>query len=186
MVSRDPVPPEFSRVVDAPAIVLAGGGREHFTASDSERAALAARLGVVALLSLEAALDLRVWRGCGLEVEGVLRARVVQTCVVSLEPLESVIEALILAQYLPAAMVPDDSPEAAEAVFDPSAADPPELIPEGGRLDFGELVTQHLAIAIDPYPRRAGAEFASHLDRASSPEQGPFAKLAALKRPPKE
>jgi uncharacterized protein len=165
---------------------MAGGASEHLVANDGERAALAARLGLVKLLALEAALDLRVWRGCGLEVEGVLKARVVQTCVVSLEPLESAIEAPIHAQYLPATMIPADSPDAAEAVLDPLAAEPPELIPEDGRLDLGELVTQHLAVGLDPYPRRAGAEFAAHLEKVTPPEQGPFAKLAALKRPPEE
>ncbi len=185
-MARGLVLPEFSRIVDARAIVMAGGASERLVASDSERAALAARLGLVQLLSLEAALDLRVWRGCGLEVEGVLKARVVQTCVVSLEPLESAVEAPIRAQYLPAVMIPADSPEATEAALDPFAADPPELLPEGGRLDLGELVSQHLAVAIDPYPRRANVEFAAHLEKATAPEQGPFAKLAALKRQPEE
>jgi len=185
-MARGLVLPELCRIVDAPAIVMTGGASERLVASDSERTALATRLGLAQLLSLEAALDLRAWRGCGLEVEGVLKARVVQTCVVSLELMESAIEAPIRAQYLPAAMVPADSPEATEAALDPFAADPPELIPEGGRLDLGELVTQHLAVAIAPYPRRADAEFAAHLEKAPAPEQGPFAKLAALKRPPEE
>jgi hypothetical protein len=185
-MTRSVVVPEFSRIVDAQAVVVAGGASEHLVANESERAALATRLGLVRLLSLEAALDLRVWRGCGLEVEGVLKARLVQTCVVSLEPLASAIEVPIRAQYLPAAMVPADSPEATEDALNPFAADPPELIPEGGHLDFGELVTQHLAVAIDPYPRRAGVEFSAHLEGAAPPEQGPFAKLAALKRPAKE
>lgn len=181
-MTQDSAFQEFSRIVDAPAIVVAGGASEHFEANESEKVALAARLGVVKVLSLEADLDLRVWRGCGLEVEGGLKARVVQTCVVTLEPMESAIEAEIRAQYLPASMIPQDSPEAREAAIDLSAAEPPEGIPEGGRLDLGELVTQHLAVAVDPYPRRVGAEFSGHLERATSLEAGPFAKLAALKR----
>lgn len=183
---RDPLLPEFSRLIDAPAVLAAGGASEHLSANDGERAALARRLGLVSIASLEATLELRTWRGCGLEVEGVLKARVVQSCVVSLEPIESMIETVVLARYLPSAMNPSDSLEMTEAALDPFATEPPETLPQSGRLDLGELVTQHLAIAVDPYPRRPDAEFAGHIEKDAQGEGGPFAKLAALKPRPKE
>jgi hypothetical protein len=177
--------PEFSRLVDAPAIVAAGGTREHLVPKESERQALAARLGLVGLNALEAMLDVRVWRVGGLEVSGTLKALIVQTCVVSLEPFESAIEVPVHAQYLPQAMLPRESLAAETQLADAFAPEPPEVLPDSGRVDLGELVTQHLAVAIDPYPRRAGVTFDAPRGEAMSARESPFAKLAALVRPPK-
>jgi hypothetical protein len=182
-MTREPPAPELSRLLDFASTVLAGGAHEHVMASASERAALARRLGVVEVRALEAMLDLRPWRGCGLETEGVLRATVVQTCVVSLELVESAIEAPISARYLPAAMSMSEASEPTQGDLDPFAEEPPEIVGEGRCIDLGELIVQHLAVAIDPYPRRPGAEFSAHIEAAASPDEGPFAKLAALKRP---
>lgn len=184
-MTRVPTAPEFSRFIDAPAIVAAGGARERLVPKDTERAALAARLGLAGLNALEATLDVRVWRGCGLEVSGTLKALIVQTCVVSLEPFESAIEVPVHAQYLPQAMLPRESLAAETQLADAFAPEPPELLPESGRVDLGELVTQHLAIAIDPYPRRPGVTFDAPREENAPARESPFAKLAALIRPPK-
>ena len=69
----------------------------------------------------------------------------------------------------------------------PSIADPflPTKIREG-RLDAGRTVYEHLATALDPYPRKAGAELPPEVaetePRAES--DNPFAVLARMKKQP--
>jgi hypothetical protein len=43
-------------------------------------------------------------------------------------------------------------------LVDPDAPDPPELL-VGNTLDVGEAIAEHLALALEPYPRAPGAEF---------------------------
>lgn len=106
-------------------------------------------------------------------------ARVTLTCVVTLEPVEQVIEEKFARLYLPGAPAPD------LLDLDPDAEDPPE--PLGDSLDPGEAAAEATALAIDPYPRKAGAVFngtiaapegAEPLSEAASK---PFASLAALR-----
>ena len=68
------------------------------------------------------------------------------------------------------------------------ADDPPETF-IGDSVDLGGLVLEHLAMAIDPYPRKAGEEFpadevSSRVEQEESDptKQSPFAVLEALKR----
>jgi hypothetical protein len=62
-----------------------------------------------------------------------------------------------------------------------AAADQPEAL-ENGQLDLGALAAEFLMLAIDPYPRKAGAVF-EPLPAGKEPA-GPFAALANLKRAP--
>jgi hypothetical protein len=56
--------------------------------------------------------------------------------------------------------------------------EPPDLIVDG-QIDFGAVVVEFLALALDPYPRKPGAAFAG-----GDPEpvrQSPFEALRDLK-----
>ena len=95
-------------------------------------------------------------RGSGLHVSGQVSARVGQTCVVTLEPIESAVEEAVDLH----------SCRRADAVRAQSARkrshggdEPPEPLMDG-RLDLGALATEFLILGIDPYPRKPGAEFA--------------------------
>jgi uncharacterized metal-binding protein YceD (DUF177 family) len=57
------------------------------------------------------------------------------------------------------------------------AVDPPDLI-EDGIIDLGGYVVEHLALELDPFPRKPGAEFTPP---ETDPEPSPFAVLARLK-----
>ena len=57
---------------------------------------------------------------------------------------------------------------------------------ETAKIDAGELVAQHLALALDPHPRAPGAEWQGPGDgfdaaNIAPPAAGPFAKLGQLK-----
>ena len=66
----------------------------------------------------------------------------------------------------------------------PADQEQPEPMPEDG-LDVGGLVAEQLALAIDPYPRKEGADLGQVLDRlgidAQAGKPNPFAALEALK-----
>ncbi|HWK95797.1 MAG TPA: DUF177 domain-containing protein [Pseudolabrys sp.] len=120
-------------------------------------------------------------RGGKLEVSGRVRARVGQTCVVSLEPMETEIDEAIDLTF---------APPAAGAVLDEhGASEPPrpagEDAPEpliGNSIDLGAIAAEFLILAIDPYPRKEGAEFAPPAVEETGNK--PFAALAALQKNP--
>ena len=145
--------PEFSR----PFAVEALGEEElveRIEATAEERAAVARRLGLVALDRLAATL--RIGRGeedSLILVAGHMEAEATQSCVVTLAPVDSRLGQDFALRFLAAS---DDGGEIDPVEIDADAEDPPEpLGPEG--LDLGEAVVQQLAMALEPYPRSEGA-----------------------------
>lgn len=155
--------------------VPSGGSAVVLEADGAARAALARHLDISAVAALRAELAVRPWRGDGLTVEGRLTAEVVQTCVVTLEPVTNAIDTTIADYYAP-------DPEAA-ARAEPSAPDADDIEPLiGGRVDLGALVVEHLSLALDPYPRRPGVAFQDiEADTDRQDAESPFARLGALR-----
>ncbi|MGH7185011.1 MAG: DUF177 domain-containing protein, partial [Pseudomonadota bacterium] len=117
-----------------------------------------------------------------LRVEGRFEAEVAQSCVVTLEP----IAARLAASF--SALFGEGGPGLAALAQGADGSDPPEPI-ERGVIDVGETVAQHLALALDPYPRKPGAsvprEYSATEEAGSREERrNPFAGLGSLKRPP--
>jgi uncharacterized protein DUF177 involved in 23S rRNA accumulation len=143
------------------------------------RDAMAAVAGVREILLANAALDLTPAGGGRVHVAGRVRGRVGQTCVVTLEPIESDIDEPIDLIFAPPEQIPhladlvDDSAES-----DAEIPDPPEPI-ENGVIDLGRLATDTLFLSIDPYPRKPDAVFEPPMV-AADPEDHPFAALKAL------
>lgn len=171
--------PEFSRPLAIEDIGHEGAALT-LEASAEERRRLAERFGLLALDSLTA--DLTVTRGASgipVRVRGRLHASVVQECVVSLDPVPSEINELVEAEYAPAAE------DGTEEAFDPDEPEPPEPL-EGDSLELGELVAQHLSLALDPYPRREGAESpeweSGGAEDGEKAAENPFAVLAGLRK----
>jgi len=179
MVESEPAPVEFSRIVDIEALadeeLL-----QIIEATPGERAALARRFGLLALDGLRAKVRLRKERGPQIRVEGEFTAEVVQSCVVTLEPVRSRVADTFSISFAPAA----DLDQGTELDLSPWAEDLPEPL-VGGAVDIGETVAQQLALALDPYPRAEGVTFAAADYPALSPdrpENGPFAALASLRK----
>ncbi len=117
-------------------------------ANEAECAALARRLRLPGVLALRCTFRLvRLAAGCVL-AEGHLRAKVTQTCVVSLDDFPAEIDERFRVRFVPAGQESDDP--------DPEADD--EIGFTGGMLDLGEAAAEQLALALDPYPRAPGAE----------------------------
>jgi len=137
-------------------------------ASASELPAIAGRLRVVALAKLQCAFKLRRIGATTIEVQGVLQARVTETCVVSLDPFEHEAREAFTLYFVPAGTEDDD--------LDPEAID--EIPYSGSAIDLGEAAVEQLALALDPYPRQPGAALPADLTDEPS---GPFAALQALR-----
>lgn len=153
-------------------------------ATEPERAALARLNGIPAVLSLVARLRVRRFRGDGLEATGGLQARLRQTCVLSLEDFDSDVQEPIEVRFAPPAEAPrprsrrrgaePDEPQEHEVLGD----DPPDPL-IGGSVDLGAVVSEFLTLALDPYPRRPGAQFAEPApeEQAAAASVSPFARL---------
>jgi uncharacterized metal-binding protein YceD (DUF177 family) len=143
------------------------------------RDAMAEVAGLREILSASASLDVTPKSGGRVHVAGHVRARIGQTCVVTLEPIENDIDEPIDLIFAPPEQIPqlaDLVDEAADS--DVEIPDPPEPI-VNGVIDLGRLATDALFLAIDPYPRRPDAVFEPPVV-AADPEDHPFAALKAL------
>jgi len=142
-------------------------------ADPAECAALAARMHLPAVQSLTCRFRLRPARGIGkgdsFEGQGSLRAKVTQTCVVTLDDFPTELSEEFIVHFVPAG-TEDEEPE----------LDSVDEIPYTGTvIDLGEASAEQLALALEPYPRKPGVELEQ--DSAISAEN-PFARLAALRK----
>jgi uncharacterized metal-binding protein YceD (DUF177 family) len=157
---------------------LAAAGRDiKLSATPDERKRIASALGVVEIPKLTATLLLESTRK-GARLSGEIAAEVVQACIVTLEPVTQHIAEDITVEFAHA----DSEPAAHESVeIDPEAPDPPDPI-IGGVIDIGKSVEEHLALALDPYPRAQNAEIpADYRATKMTPSQSPFSALEALR-----
>ncbi len=171
---------ELSRPLQVDRVPL-GGMTEHIVASPDERAALAARFSLREIASLEANLDIDRAEGKMFAVTGKLFADVVQDCVVTLEPLPDHVTDNIDVLFAPPHLAENDREGALPDLGD---AEPPEPI-VNGIIDLGELVAQHFATALNPYPRKEGAEVGVYevgtkTNPLENKANNPFAKLAEM------
>jgi len=170
-----------------PVVVLQipeSGLHRELDADEAVRQAMADIAGLREVLSAHASLDVTPKGGGRFHIAGNVRARVGQTCVVTLDPIENDIDESIDLIFAP----PEQIPELADLVDDAvegaaETPDPPEPI-VNGIIDLGRLATDALLLGIDPYPRKPDAVF-EHEVTAPDPEDHPFAALKALTAQPK-
>jgi hypothetical protein len=148
-------------------------------AEPAVRDAMAEVAGLRGILSASASLDVTPKGGGRFHVAGRVRARIGQTCVVTLDPIENDIDEAVDLIFAP----PDQIPELADLVdevadADTEIPDPPEPI-VNGVIDLGRLATDALFLAIDPYARKPDAVFEPPVV-PDDPEDHPFAALKAL------
>jgi uncharacterized metal-binding protein YceD (DUF177 family) len=179
-MTNDSDTPVLSRPLKIDEIRDGSNGKTE--ATEAELAAIARMLELVALKRL--ALSYRVDRaGTGrLRLTGRLQADVSQTCVVSLEPVETQLEVPVEVEFWPAALV-EELDRNAEDGGSQGLLDWPEPVVDG-QIDLGPVMYETLATALDPYPKRPGASFdwsQGAPAAAGEGRSGPFAALAALK-----
>ena len=135
-------------------------------ATPEECVALAADFGIVGIRDLVGrfAVSGSMTR---LHVGGVVEALVTQICSVSLEPFETPLRETVDVDF---------TSRDALAGTDAEDADLPDPI-VNGRIDFGALTAEHLALGLDPYPRKPGIAF----EPVVAKEEKPLATLRRLR-----
>ena len=172
---------EFARPIPLDRI-SSSWTRHLIEAGPEERAALAARFDLISIERLSAEVKLRRDRaGTQVAFTARLSAAVVQECVVTLEPVPAEVEEEVEIRF-------DLSAEILTAELDIDADDDSVEPMEGDALDIGEVIAQHLSLALDPFPRHPSAPSApAEEDRVvleTEPEEpepvrpSPFAALA--------
>ncbi len=160
------VSPELPRPV---AVDRASAGlRLQVEASPTECEAVAKRMVLLAVKFLTCRFDLKRGESGAVLADGVLRARVTQNCVVSLEPFDADITELFSVRFVPEHALTED----------PDIEDDDEIPYEGSTIDLGEATCEQLALALDPFPRKPGAELPAV---AEDSQDNPFAALAKLR-----
>ena len=180
---------EIERIVDLDRMGSTGAALD-IVASDSERAALAKRFGFLGVPAFSARVTVDRRPGGQIMVEGRMRGRIVQACVLTLDPVTQELDDTFRIVFKKD-LADERDPESGEAVLS-AQADAPEPL-SGNLLDIGEIVAEQLSLAAEPYPRRPGAKLEDVLPkprgggRKGLPEQRrhPFAGLAALRDKPR-
>ena len=151
-----------------------GGAKRTLEPDAATRARIVKALDLASLDAFSAEMELAP-SPAGWRLSGRVRASLAQTCGITLEPLPLEIDAPFVLSLAEA--VEEDSDEIIITLDDES----PDLI-ENGQIDLGQYAVEQLALRLDPFPRKPGAEFVQPPEPA---EISPFAVLKQL-RPSEE
>ncbi len=177
--------PDPWRVPVAIAQIPETGLHRDIEADQAIRHAIADIGGLREVLSAQASFDVTPKSGGRFHVSGQVRARVGQTCVVTLDPMESDIDEEIDLIFAP----PEQIPQMAALVDEAEHATVRRRIRRSrsrteSSISAGLPPTRCIS-RVDPYPRKPDAVF-EPLVEATDPEDHPFAALKALKVKPKK
>ncbi|MGZ5935101.1 MAG: YceD family protein [Rhizomicrobium sp.] len=131
--------------------------------------------------SFSATVSLQKLSAARFTYDADMRAEIVQDCVVTLEPVRSLLERKIHRElHLTETRRP---PADSDVLVDP-VADEDDVLEEISNLhyDLAGPLLEELILAIDPYPRAPGVAFSPPPDPGGQPES-PFAVLKNLKKP---
>lgn len=132
-----------------------GGIVADLTAEAAERRALARRFDLLDLGLLRAGGRLERTMEHEIRFSGWFEAEVVQTCVLSLEPVPATLRERFERRYR---RVTESTARVARLErIAPDDEDEAEIV-TGATIDLGEAVAEELALALDPYPRAPDAE----------------------------
>ena len=151
------------------------GERIDLVADETERAAIAKRLGLMSIDRLDAHLVLER-NGGEVRATGRIKAALTQSCVASGETLPARVDEAFELRFVPEPSgKPDD-----EVELDPKELD--VVFHDGAGIELGAAIADSLMLSLDPYPRGPNADAALQAAGVLSEEQaGPFAALAKWK-----
>lgn len=169
------VPYSFAvRARDIPA----SGMNLHIVADPSEREQIARTLGIPAVTRIEADIRLEPMDGQAVRLHGTLKGDVVQTCIVTLDPVEQAIEESLDVTFLPEGE--RNGADGRTVLLNPLSEEDFEYYSDG-RIVLAEFLTELLALGLDPYPRLPGTDFPAHIEDDTSDRVSPFESLKQLK-----
>ena len=162
MTNATQTAPEFSYEIDISDVGRAGK-TFHLKANDAERMKIAIRLKTPSVEKLEGEMKVTATK-TAVRVVGEIAADLTRECVASLEPMHETVAESFEIDF---SRIPPETEE--------EDLDAPEYL-DGASLDLGELLVQQLSLAMDPFPRKEGAQ---SLAEAYAPQEkvSPFAAL---------
>ena len=153
------------------------GERIELSADEAERGRIAERLGLQSLDRLDAHASLEL-KDEIVRARGRIKASLCQSCVATGEPVDAHADEAFDIYFLP-----EPSADSSDEEVELMEADCDVVFHDGSAIDLGSAIADTLAVWLDPYPRRGGAEAAlKEAGVLSEAEAGPFAALAKLKR----
>lgn len=136
------------------------------------RARIAKALDLASLDAFVAELTVAPAPG-GWRLSGRVKASLAQICGITLEPLPVEVDVPFAVSLAEQAEADADAGEIVITLDDES----PDPV-EGGQIDLGQYAVEQLALMLDPFPRKPGAEFVQPPEPA---EISPFAVLKQLR-----
>ncbi len=134
------------------------GVQKKISASQVECKELAKTLDVVSISQVNAQFEITRWRRTGLKITADIRAEVVQDCVVSLENICSRLHEQAEWFFLPQIRSTKNTDMETVLQIDPLGGDPADPLVDG-KVDLGQLLTEHLCLMIDPFKRSDSVDF---------------------------
>lgn len=149
------------------------------SAQESENVCVFYQLQNIAMF--EAQLFLEKKTTTKLRLSGKVRANIVQTCVLSLEPVTAMVD-----EEIDMTLVPSEAFEHFRENLDDEGSlallmesDVPDTY-SNDYINVGSYILEYFALGLDPYPQVRNAVF-EEPEGAADKEPSPFAKLAVLK-----
>ncbi len=160
----------------------------NFKADEQQRIDMARRFGIVSVESAQASVTLQPIGGGSIHAIGSVSADVTQSCVVSLMPVQTHAEDEFEGWFgdknkaLSFAKAKSDR-EAKKGQTEieilEESVDPEPII--NGKIDIGELATQYLSLALEPFPKIEGVAYEFGPPESEKGEEG-----ASLRKSPFE
>jgi len=162
------------------------GDTVRFEADEAQRAAIAKWAGILSLEKFQTGVEIKKLAPNRYGLAFHLTADVTQSCVVTLEPVPGNLdkrftrELVFVGAQRAKGREATDSLPGPDVVLDAGQEEGPEEI-DNLHLDLAAPVLEEFSLALDPYPRRPGVEFAPKSLDSEAPES-PFAVLKGLKQ----
>ncbi len=170
---------EFTRVIDTKALPE-GGKRFRYEATAAECATIASWLSVIAVTGLNAEVEAAAVDKGGFRLNISFTGELVQTCVVTLERVTTCLQEAFELLYLPEIPRQISASAVGTSIDVDLEHDEPELL-VGDMIDAGAAITEHLVLALDPYPRKPGAALEQGRSTVDPALDSPFSVLQELK-----
>jgi uncharacterized metal-binding protein YceD (DUF177 family) len=152
------------------------GDRLDLNADEAECTAIAERLGLLRLDRFDAHAVLSR-DGRKIRATGRIKASLEQSCVATGDPVPAHVDEPFDILFLP-----EPRTGRADEEIELGSQELDTMFHDGSAIELGSAIVDSLALALDPYPRSAGADAAlKEAGVLSEEEAGPFAALAALK-----
>ncbi|MDO5705144.1 MAG: DUF177 domain-containing protein [Paracoccus sp. (in: a-proteobacteria)] len=141
----------------------------------AQREGIAADLGLLGLPALRMTGEVRAEGADAWLVTATINARVIQPCVVTLDPVETAVSDNLRILF---------SPHAATPVEGEIQIPDDDIEPLGQYIDLAAILTEALSLALPLYPRAPGAALDAAPDEpADEDRRRPFANLSDLLKP---